>query len=295
MGDKDDLELRLEYKSSSVESGRKVIQEFDSEGNQIGSDWFRFVGDCCFRFENAKEFVSMSGKIDGWWEGRTDSANVPITSSEEEFRIDLKPYDEDSEIEYSIFGTTRKIDKFSLWVRHSRDEKCEVSAGPRGWVAQDYLEIELDLKVDRFRRLADAIVSEDIRDIFLQISTVPGFYSPWTMGTASSQIKILGDERTHPLPTFDQFEAGSQPLRCGRPLEYEIRWMSRSDIEKVDALSEAEKELDDIYDQKEAEKERLHEMGRIVAQKFGSRLNRIENLKVPLWIICGILVATFIF
>lgn len=103
---------------------------------------------------------------------------------------------------YSMFGTDRLINKFSIRIIPSKngDEYLKVTASPSFSVEnsgffeetfEDFVEFNLFLNNDRWEAVANLLESQKINSVQLRLGGASGFYSKWTPTISANSIKIL--------------------------------------------------------------------------------------------------------
>ena len=105
----------------------------------------------------------------------------------------------DKDTSYSMFGTDRFIEDFSLFIRRGDKEDCRVWGQPQNTYEMDFsydttpdsIQIVLTLKEDRFDELKQRIINKTISTMDLRIGSVDGFYSHWSPGISASRVKVL--------------------------------------------------------------------------------------------------------
>ena len=293
MGKGDKLEYSLRHQTrTDTTLYDHCIQEFDSIDNQVGLDWVIFSYKCAFSIESIEQTFSLKGKQRGWWETNADNETEVSASETKTLFAKLRPYSFPSRYapNYSLFGTDRVIEDFYLHIWEDKTENCWVTCTPEGYGVDDCLEIHLSLTSERFNSLVLGVSTDSLKNAFLQLDMVPGFYSNWTPDSRSDTIKVLSHEDIHEVDQSDQPESGVL-LRCGEPVEYTIQWSSASFSEEAETEIDWDLEREEIERKREEELSGFHRLGDIFIAKFGSKLQSIENLKVPLWIICILLLV----
>ncbi len=140
----------------------------------------------------------------------------PIVVEKTYIRAKLRsghPTDISRTIEYSMFGTARKIEDLSLSIypKSAADlHDCRVFGGVsytyemdfREETCPDYLSFTLYLRDELFTQLASRIDQRAIGVGTLRVDSVDGFYSDWSPSISTSHIKVLtSDEKDHPVET----------------------------------------------------------------------------------------------
>lgn len=204
-------------------------------------------------------------------------------------------------VSFSMMGTDREIKDFSVCISESSDgnEDCKIFGIPSSDYKDDFLQLDISLRSDKFARIAEAIEAKKIDSATLLIRWVSGFYSNWSPETSTDFIKVLTD--SHKIEGHD----GSFNLpRVGKVDEFSLTLKSinrlnvkpesqKFDFEKAVKEQELDSEyLDTIT--KQAEQLKDESYARLVADSAASThmmINKaISKLKWPLWFIFAVLV-----
>jgi len=220
------------------------------------------------------------------------------------FLIKLK-----DKVSFSMMGTNRKIEDFSVYIVESSDgnEQCQIFGIPSlDWEVDfvrhtepDFLQLHISLATDKFAKIAEAVQAKQIESATLRIGGVSGFYSGWSPSITPSFIKVLTD--SHKIEGHD--DSFKIPL-VGKVDSFNLALMTvnelnvKPDSQKFDfekALEEPEfvsEYFDKAIEQAELLKDDSQSRAVMVNTEAAQLLIKqvVANLKLPLWLIFAVLV-----
>lgn len=283
------------------------IREFDKDGNQVGLDqvpwgWTQRFGVTNLRYVYSVEHEDRH--IPGLHpdEDADEALKKKIsTKSEELIFADLSPVDSSSgsffPTSYSMFGTNRRIENFSLRLVPYDEEFCSVYGGVsytseidfRDETQDDLLQIAIGISPDRFERLRDLIETKSVTQVFISLNRVAGFYSEWSPSISTNSIKVLASAADQKLVIPDGCKI--RPLETGRVGEFKIEFTKSEKLKsKGDELDEAH--LNDGLNETEL-LEQLNVEDDIQAKVLRALMldmkSAIKRATLPLWIMSFLL------
>jgi hypothetical protein len=220
------------------------------------------------------------------------------------FLIKLK-----DKVSFSMMGTNRKIEDFSVYIVESSDgnEQCQIFGIPsHDWEVDfvshtepDFLQLHIFLATDKFAKIAEAIQAKQIDSATLRISGASGFYSDWSPSITPSFIKVLTDSQkieghddSFKIPLVGKVDSFNLALKTVNELNV------KPDSQKFDFEKAVEEpELDSNYlDNVLKQAEDLHGDSHNAADTTNTQATHIlirqvvNKLKIPLWLIVGLLI-----
>lgn len=116
-------------------------------------------------------------------------------------------------VSYSMFGTSRIIQKFGLSIYSvdtEQDENCFLWACPsydfeidfKDETSDDTVDINLFINREKFNELARLIDKNAIQNASVQLSRVDGFYAQWSPSITTRDIKVLTEY--HEIENLDK-------------------------------------------------------------------------------------------
>lgn len=218
-----DRKLRLNIAPEQKSLYTWSIGEYGDDGKQIGIDQIPWVWSQSF---TATELVlADSVNIKSNYKG-DDKPNELEVSERHVIRAKLRPGDSYRENEwhrqtkYSMFGTNRVIEKFTLDivpVAPSQPERCWAWGSPE-YVAdidfykqteQDIVCFYMEVTQDKFDRYARRIAEGTADELVLRVQGVRGFYSEWSPSIYTRDVKVLTptSEQIVEMPEGVSFDA----------------------------------------------------------------------------------------
>jgi len=229
------VKLTTETEHSSLYNW--CLQEFDSEGEQVGRDLIPWNYSLDFEVSNIRYAYSLEHDDPDRYrfdevakEAETDEQNLEMKSSEM-MLADLVPAEgRHYHPSYSMVGTNRKISQIHLRIQKAEKGGCDVW-GSLSYTAEfdfrdettdDIVEVHLRLTPDNFDELTRMINSNVASEASLRLSGVSGFYSDWSPEISTDFIKILTPDRDdHMVDALEGTEI--DPPRLGKVQEFNFR------------------------------------------------------------------------
>lgn len=316
------LEKKIKFNSDTENTSLYpwCLNEIDANGEKDGRDLIPFNWSLFFTGSSLKLFSEVSKRK----EFDDKDEEIPTTIIRNKNAIGGVfhsgicrdgPFLTD-EVSFSMMGTNRKIKDFEVYIVESNDENedCQIFGIPsydcevdfRDETTQDWLQLKISLRPDRFAKIAEAIEAKKIDSADLYIGRVSGFYSEWSPSITPRFIKVLTAE--HEIESHDDSQV-KIPL-VGKVGEFRLTLETMNklnvkpdsqkfDFEKAFQEQELDPEyLDKIMKEaeliKEAEQLKDESNARLVADSVASNHQLfdqvISKLKIPLWFIFGVLV-----
>lgn len=295
-------EIRLNNKSEHEGLYKWSLEEFDSDGDKVGSDqipwnWSFHFSISELRLIQGVEFGELS-----FFEDEEDEPNKEEQKLEESEAIlaTLHPgYCTDgkwleNDTRFSMFGTNRTISDFSLRiykVEKEEDEHCSIWGGVsctseidfRDETSPDSIELQLALSADRFDKLAGLISRKEIDVARMSLSRVSGFYSEWSPSISTSRVKVLARGREQEIIKPD--ECDIEPPRLGEVEKFDLTLITRCKLNpKQDFTTLNISKLFDKEEVYEEESEEPEDITKTLLVKIALNQAEIIKLKTPLWI-----------
>lgn len=182
------------------------LQEFNSDGEQIGRDLIPWGWSLEFDVTNLRYAYSLKHEDAGLYELDEDEKGAEKDCSPIDFRstegvsATLIPAEgRFGRIPYSMVGTDREIRDIHLRIEKAEADGCNVWGSVshtfeldfRYETIDDLIDIHVRLTPDKFDELARMINSEANDGGMLRLSGVRGFYSDWSPGISTDFIKVL--------------------------------------------------------------------------------------------------------
>ncbi len=290
-----DREIRLTEQTELASLYKWSLQEFDNDGKAVSSELIPWWWTLHF---TASELNYRKGiEIEDSSKDAT-SERISATLNPEGNKILAVS----SPARYSMFGTSRKIKDFTLNIRRLTDSQekqvCEAwgivsytsEVDFRDNTENDILGFEVFLNDKNFEEFKSFLIFKSNEDELRFSVCGSGFYSEWSPGISTDNIKILasGSEQKVSIPAGNDIE----PPRLGEISEFSIS-MSRKNILAVkNDQSENETEIEDSYEEKidNEPKGGLPTSEAALLVELVKAQNGILKLRWPLWIIAVILV-----
>jgi hypothetical protein len=216
------LDIEPEYKNLYA----WAINEIDSHGQQIGRDqipwpWsLHFTATSCALDDSFE--IELEKKVE-----TTASPTPPKIAQKQAIRLQLRPGDsrqnDEGRTTFSMFGTKRTIKDFQLHIYPISDsaerERCwawgsvsyDFEVDFRYETTNDCIVFYLCVKPETFARYGAKIAHGLVDEIIFRVASVSGFYSEWSPGISTRDVKVLICDHKVNLPPGFQFE----PPRLG--------------------------------------------------------------------------------
>lgn len=295
-----DREIFVNYEPKYKGLYSWCLNEFDENNKEIDKDLIPFSMSLYFIGSSLTVVRSLTLE-----DGHTQTKTTIVGTMHSGICMDGENLTDD--VNYSMFGTGRKIDKFNITlsqVNEGNAECCTLVGIPSwaddddeiDWMGQpDYVCFNVRLSNDRFAELIRLFDSRLVDSVSLRASTVRGFYSDWSPSIKTEFVKILTSE--HKVEGLDVKKF--QPKVVGEVGSFELNFISLSKLnlkQGFSPLSNINKEFDNP-----SEEARLDQEGQaLVIQKSQSddkffnsialAVRLTSGLKIPLWCIFSVLV-----
>jgi hypothetical protein len=231
---------------------------------------------------------------------------APAVKERDVILAKLLPYDVrdrrmQSSTRYSMFGANRPITEFELSiyeVEEGTSETCSAWGSLSYTTDIDFCDVTSDDSItfyfkvtkDRFARLLSMIAAKSITGGTLRVSDVEGFYSDWSPGISTDDIKVLTrDEKDHPVEIPEG--CSITPPRLGKIGEFELYLHSELKFSQLQE-SDFNDELDDDGSSHPAISLSDMPVARPVVD--AKMLGVLKSLRIAAWIITGLLFLIFI-
>ncbi|MBO6950202.1 MAG: hypothetical protein JJ855_19705 [Rhodospirillales bacterium] len=258
------LKLVTEVEHSSLY--KWCILEVEENGETAGRGQIPWAWSHDFSAHDLTHRISLQGDRESFnihlKEGEVSEAGfenqepkVPEVKDEEEIYGTLRPsYRPDgfpSQTQFSMFGTDRIINTFTLRIRPTDKEEELTAWGCVSYTSEvdfrvettpDCIEFYLSLSRERFSKLVELVRSGRVSGASLRICYVRGFYSGWSPSISTDLVKVLciGSEQEVEIPEGCTIE----PPRLGKIGEFSFNLHSKlsfdvpKDVEREDTGDE---------------------------------------------------------
>ena len=183
------------------------IAEIDNDGNDLGfgEKLVPFEWGSYFKFKNLSLLTELNlDRRDPIFD-KTDQKNLSEITKTESISGQIFPNNNSNEVKYSMLGTDREIEKFSIFIKRSNKQTCYLSGSP-GYKAEfdfkdiyqpDYVQVNIGMPDDKFNEIAEGIKNKSFTSFYLSLTDIKGFYSDWSPEISTPFIKVL--TRAHEL------------------------------------------------------------------------------------------------
>lgn len=273
------------------------LQEVDDSGGQIGRDWFPWPWTLRFSIcELTVESYLYSERDELDQEHFQEQCASPDDIEEHGFagsvqRGNFRRYIVGKlvpESTFSMFGSDREIKSFDLYIMCENDDvgsdvNCLINGGfeiPGDFEMDglpESLGVQLRLASAIFEMFAEAVMTGQVDKAYLGIGRVDGAYSHWSPSARTYELKILLPDKKHEvsLPDGSKFT----PLRIGKCGQATLNFQKHHHLSAL--------KLDDLLLESEADAESQFISQDIKAEtliRFVQKMDRLESLRVPVWI-----------
>ncbi|WP_298256221.1 hypothetical protein [Bradyrhizobium sp.] len=205
------------------------IKEFDAHGKQIGHDQIPWDWSVAFEVLELSTSYTLEMKKD---DGAHDT-DAPLSSEVREYLYGrLRPSVERREAGfYSMFGTRRRIDRFSFFIYKAKDDKneyCQLS-GSASYTAEwdfedvtepDWIQLSIVVSPERFEQLMNLVKLPAATGATIRLRGVDGFYSEWSPSIRTESIKVLASVQDQQLMNSENLDL--VPPVLGNVQEFEL-------------------------------------------------------------------------
>lgn len=297
------VKLSTEIEHSSLYTW--CIREFDEHGKQVGLDQIPWSWSLRFGITNLSYNYSVEhddNRIPRLFDENDTSQDKQLSIEEHELIYAvLKPVDSSAgsffSTSFSMFGTNRTIESFSLRVVPSEEEYCSVYGGVsytseidfRDETVDDCIEIHIGVSLDKFNRFRHLIETKSVDEGYLRLGNVPGFYSEWSPSISASRIKVLARAKDQKLDIPDGCEI--EPRETGEVKNFDLSFIRSHKLKsKGDELEETNHD-DDLTEKGLLEQAHSEvDAQTLLLLKSAHDLKRsLKRLAIPLWVISFLL------
>ena len=288
------IEHRIEYSNDTEHKSLYswCLQEFSDDGKQIGRDWIPWVWTLDFHAKKIAYHLAF--------EDDKDEQNIQIEARERivaelvpEERLATAP-------RYFMMGSSRVVEDISLTIRKSdTNEHChcfampEYEGGPdfHEHTIPDHLGFDVFLEAEKFDQIVEFIKAGSLGNLAFSIGRVEGLYSDWSPDIITDKIKILSSPEDHNLDVSGELK--EKLPRTGRVGKYYLTISSNEKIVKI--KNDEEDSRDNPYEEEQDNLSPDSDISKSTYEaEIGKLENKIEQLRLPLWIAVGLLVAIFL-
>lgn len=247
-----DYELKVNTESEHESLYTWSINEVKEESKDYLRDWVNFPWDNFFTVKDITYSSHLKSELPHD-DGRFDKLTVTEylkKRKEQDFDVTTSEnitgtLTSSRDTSFSMFGTDRFIEDFSLFIRKGDKEDCDVWGKPQNTYELDFsydtspdsIQIILTLKEDRFDELKQQIINKTISTMELVIGGVDGFYSHWTPGISSHRVKVL---------TKDHILDEPEGLHVSR-LKHVGEWSLHTNSSQETEIKLTKEDGDDVY------------------------------------------------
>lgn len=238
-----------------------AINEIDAHGQPIGSDQIPWPWS--LHFTAASSALGDGIKIKSEKQIEKNASPVPPKIAQEQvIRVKLQPggrrWNDEDETTFSMFGTERTIKNFELEIHPISDFAEHESCSAWGSVSYDFevdfrhettddcIVFYLYVKPETFARYGAKIAHGLVDEIIFRVGFVSGFYSEWSPGISTRDVKVLTGDHKVTLPPGSQFElprlghVGEAALFINRRLELRKRAPEPETTEEIVGVERSE-------------------------------------------------------
>ncbi|EJI6687093.1 hypothetical protein BBM60_00250 [Vibrio parahaemolyticus] len=215
----------------------------------------------------------------------------------------------EDDVRLSMLGTSRSIDKISLFITPVTDvaqEQCQVWGGVSytseiefvSETTPDSLEVHLTLTRARFDLLAKNIENKSVDIATLKIADVSGVYSQWSPIAETREVKILTSDSEHQVLLPDNCDV-DVPRLCtvgefSLSLTNRCPLKPKQNLKPLDVTSEFKDSLLDEDEDEEVTLELKTDNTELFLYKISNAQAELTKLRMPLWLIVILLTLMLI-
>ena len=250
------LDYGLRYNAETKNKGLYswAINEVKEDGSVIDRDQIPWVWTLYFSALSCEVRSRIEIERNRSLENGTD--DLPRVEADQFIRMTLRPEGRWGGVKFSMFGTKRVIQDFTLEVRAAKES--EETEGCEAWgiisytseidfideTQEDCIGFYFCVKSDVFTSCVDLINRNAVDEISFSVGGVDGFYSNWSPSISTDSVKVLlrDDEHKLDLPPDIQRD----PPRLGQVRKARLLFRRRLELNKTSALpAENNEEADD--------------------------------------------------
>jgi hypothetical protein len=302
-----DHRIRLSQESEYKNLYSWSLQEISDTGEQIGSDqvpwhWSLYFSASELRYNKELSIERQGDPEDLLPSQKGVSSAESISAVLHSGVTDADGFFE-REAVYSMLGTNRQIQKFSLSIRpletDESNEVCSVWGGVsytseidfRTETEDDILQISVVVSPERFKEFRDLInhVRPDV--FFVRLRWVSGFYSEWSPSISTNRIKVLTRGSEHKVEAPEGCEV--VPPRLGEVGEFALTAARRNAL-VLKREPDVWEEKDELVKTEEAGHSDLEQSPNGLMKQLARNQATLEGLKWPIWAIVILLLLLYL-
>lgn len=302
-----DHRIRLNQESEFKNLYSWSLQEVSDAGEQLGSDLVPWVWSLYFSASelryNKELTIERAGDPEDFSPSEDEVSSTESISAVLHSGVTNADGYFEREAIYSMLGTERQIQKFSLSIRplEAADsvERCSAWGGVsytseidfRTETEDDILQFSVYVSPERFKEYYDLITQAKPDVFYIRLGRVSGFYSEWSPSISTNRIKVLTRGSEHMIETPEGCDV--DPPRLGEVGEFSLTVARRNALE----LKPEPEEWDDKGELLEPEvvsvgapDQRTNEF----TKHFARIQATVDGLKWPIWSIAILLLLLYL-
>jgi hypothetical protein len=203
------------------------------------------------------------------------------------------------DVEFSIFGTDRKVNEFSVTISETQDasnEACWLTAIPSyetenvnfcKVIENDFIGFDINLETEKFNELVRLIETRAIDSVRLIARNVNGIYSEWTPTITTHSVKVLTTDNVIDGVDINQFEGSTAGLIGDFNIQFttQIPLSIKQHLPDVDFANE-------FNDEKYEDVTHSNDNRAASNESMGSLTEVVGKLKTALW--CVVIALVFL-
>jgi hypothetical protein len=302
-----DHRIRLSQKSAYKNLYSWSLQEISDTGEQIGSDqvpwcWSLYFSASELRYNKELSIAQECVPEDPLPRKNGVSSTESITAVLHSGVTAADGYFE-REAVYSMLGTNRQIQKFSLSIRpleaDQSNEVCSVWGGVsytsdidfRTETEEDILLISVAVSPERFKEFRDLITHVRPDVFFVRLSRVAGFYSEWSPSISTNRIKVLTRGSEHNVESPEGCEV--VPPRLGEVGEFALTAARRNAL-VLKREPDVWEEKDELVKTEQAGHSDFEQSPNGLMKQLTRNQATLDGLKWPIWAIVILLLLLYL-
>lgn len=284
------------------------LQEVAESGEKIGSAQVPWVWSLYFSASEVRYIKELSIERAGDPQGFSPSEDE-VSSSESINAVlhsgvtTAEGYFE-REAVYSMLGTERQIQKFTLSIRsldaEDSVERCHAwgcvsytsEVDFRTETEEDILQFTVYVTPTRFKEYRDLITQVRPDVFYIRLGRVSGLYSEWSPSVSTSRIKVLTHGSEHQVEAPEKCEI--DPPRLGEVGEFSLTAGCRNALELRRAPDDWDEENEIVDSEAIPVSSPEHQRHDESLKRLSKALATVGNLKWPIWFIAILLLLLFL-
>lgn len=238
--------IRVSTESEYKSLYKWSLFEVDDNGIKTNGDWVPFHWSLWFTAKSVEVHTRLS--IEKEQQDKVDVDKSKTTASQKKFISGTfisgcmsDDIDQDNQVRYAIFGTSRVVTEFNLTIKEADEEEGEgcalyalASYESEGATFQmeiepDYIGFDVCVSKDRLNELINLIETKAVSNIGFYVSGVDGFYSHWTPTIVTSTIKVLSRN----CDIVNKEEVNLKIPYVGKVREFNLTFSSKAQLYRV--------------------------------------------------------------